>query len=81
MQVKYYKFLPGESAYAFNLNTLYPCKIYTAYTSDKYNHSASPHRRYVVVYPSGKLGDIDEGSLVSVPEFRELTEDYEIMEM
>lgn len=81
MQFKYYKFTPGDSAYLFNLDTLYPCKIYTAYTSDKYNHPANPHQRYVVVFPSGKLGDIDEGSLVSVPEFRELTEDYEIMEM
>ena len=77
MQAKYYKFSPGDSAYVFNLNTLYPCKIYSVYTSDKHNHPAYPHKRCVVIYPSGKLGDIDEGSIMSPAEVQELTEDYD----
>ena len=45
---KIYKFKPKDLAYLWCLFEYDPVEVITPYTSDIYNHSAEPHRRYVV---------------------------------
>lgn len=71
-----YKFKPGDIAYLWCLYKSVPVEVYSAYTSDKYNHCAAPHRRYVCVFiDDSKLCDVSEGELSKEPYIPE-DEDY-----
>ena len=46
-----YKFKPGDKVKVWNLiQWEHGYKIFTAYHTDKENHCADPHNRYVIVY-------------------------------
>lgn len=61
----YYTYEPEElvNMVDFMSEKRYPCKVITCYTSDKHNHAASPHKRYTILFPNGKLDDVCEAEL------------------
>lgn len=58
---KIYKFKPKDLVYLWSLCEYVPVKIITPYTSDIYNHSADPHRRYVAL-------DVNRNEVIDVSE-------------
>lgn len=67
---EYFKFIPDEPVRIISFIGAQPTgKVVTCYTSDKYNHPALPHRRYVVVCGSGpktSIADVSEEELQSL---------------
>ena len=68
----YYKFEPNQNVLMEGyVEMSLPATVISRYTSDRYNHCAPPHRRYVIVYSDAdkyrrKYDDVSEGELVSV---------------
>lgn len=67
---KYYQFVPDEPVRIISFVGAQPVgKVVSCYTSDKHNHPASPHRRYVVVCGTGpktSIADVSESQLESL---------------
>ena len=64
----YYKFKPDQNVLMLGyLEMIIPAKVISRYTSDQHNHSARPHKRYVIVYTQTVKGksydDVSEGEL------------------
>lgn len=66
----YYSFAIGAPVRIVSYTGAQPTgKVFSRYTSDKHNHSALPHKRYVVVCGTGSktsVADISEKELVAL---------------
>ncbi len=74
MPYEIYKFEPGDVCYYHDWDD-HPTgfKVFACYTTDKYTHVASPHRRYVLTYEYNEktiIEDLSEGELLSVSEYQ-----------
>ena len=67
---EYFKFVPDEPVRIISFRGAQPVgKIVTCYTSDKHNHPAAPHRRYVVACGADaklSIADVSEDELESL---------------
>ena len=72
---KYFKFIMDEPVRVVSFIGAQPVgKIVCCYTSDKHNHPAAPHRRYVVVCGTGpktSICDVSEEELESLLVFED----------
>lgn len=68
----YFKFIPDEPVRIISFCGAQPVGVVVScYTSDKYNHPAAPHRRYVVACGKGEgakqsIADVSEDELESL---------------
>ena len=68
---RYYKHLPGDIVYVIDWlsHTGYLGTVTTVYTTDQFNHEASPHQRYIVSLKCGRVEDVCDGEISTVQEW------------
>ena len=65
--MSYYKYIPQEIVLVASfIGVPFQAEVFSRYTSDKHNHPAAPHKRYVVIDNLGESYDLAEVELESV---------------
>ena len=65
--MSHYRYLPGQQVMVVSFTGVeFVAEVFSRYTSDKHNHPAPPHKRYVVVDRLEEVYDLAEVELEAV---------------